>query len=81
MLGLYHRTGRGACGPQFFRPFVCRTGVAETGVRVINLETVVLPNLSSVDDASKVGIRTSGDMSSYWYQIVRVWYENPTPSA
>jgi hypothetical protein len=26
-------------------------------------------------DASQVGIRTSGEMSSHWYQIVRVWYE------
>lgn len=55
--------------------------VAESGVRVINVETVVLPNIESVEDASKIGIRTSGERSSRWYQIVRVWYETSSPSA
>lgn len=50
--------------------------VAQAGVQVINLETVLLPNIKSVEDASQTGIRTSGEMSSYWYQIVRVWYGN-----
>jgi hypothetical protein len=50
--------------------------IAESGVRVINVETVVLPNIDKAEDASEVGIRTSGDMSSYWYQVVRVWYED-----
>ena len=49
--------------------------VSGVGVRVINVETVVLPNIRKVEDASQVGIRTSGEMSSHWYQIVRVWYE------
>ena len=54
--------------------------VAESGVQVINIETVVLPNIESVEDASQVGIRTSGKVSSHWYQIVRVWYEGPNPT-
>ncbi len=58
-----------------------RQWLGEAGVQVINVETVVLPNINSVEDASQVGIRTSGDMSSHWYQIVRVWYESPNPSA
>lgn len=49
--------------------------VAQSRVRVINIETVLLPNITDVADASQTGIRTSGEMSSYWYQIVRVWYE------
>jgi len=38
---------------------------------------VVLPNVESVEDASETGIRTSSEMSSHWYQVVRVWYERP----
>lgn len=49
--------------------------IAESGVRVINVETVVLPNVQNAEEASEVGIRTSGEVSSYWYQVVRVWYE------
>lgn len=55
--------------------------VAESGVRIINVETVVLPNIECVEDASKVGIRTSGEISSHWYQVVRVWYESSKPTA
>jgi hypothetical protein len=53
--------------------------IAESGVNVINVETVVLPNVEQVEDASQVGIRTSGELSSYWFQVVRVWYETETP--
>jgi len=53
----------------------------ETAVKVINVETIVLPNIESVEDASQVGIRTSGELSSYWYQVVRVWYEIPNSSS
>jgi hypothetical protein len=62
---------------------VARAGqwVTESGVRVINVETVVLPNIHTVADASQVGIRTSGEMSSRWYQIVRVWYESANSMA
>jgi len=55
--------------------------IAAAGVKVIGVETIVLPNLAEVDDASQVGIRTSGELSSYWYQVVRVWYETETPPA
>jgi hypothetical protein len=52
--------------------------IAQANVRVINVETVVLPNVKNAEETSKVGIRTSGEMSSYWYQVVRVWFETPT---
>lgn len=54
--------------------------VSEAGLKVFNVETVVLPNIECVEDASQVGIRTSGKMNSRWYQIVRVWYEVPNLS-
>ena len=43
-------------------------------VRVLNVETVVLPNIGNDGKTAEVAIRTSGEMSSYWYQVVRVWY-------
>lgn len=54
--------------------------IEQSGVRIINVETVVLPNIKEVGDASQVGIRTSGERSSHWFQIVRVWYETGPPS-
>ena len=53
--------------------------IAKSGAGVINVETVVLPNVERVEEASQVGIRTSADVSSYWYQVVRVWYEIQDP--
>ncbi len=55
--------------------------IAESGARILNVETVVLPNVKGLEDASEVGIRTSGELSSYWYQVVRVWYQGETPEA
>ena len=56
---------------------VSRAGqwIRGAGVRVINVETVVLPNIKTAEEASNVGIRTSGELGSHWYQVVRVWYE------
>lgn len=54
--------------------------MASSGVRVINLETIVLPNVNTAEEALQTNIRTSGEMSSYWRQFLRVWYEAP-PSA
>jgi hypothetical protein len=53
--------------------------IAERKVRVLNVETVLLPNIDEVADASQVGIRTSGESSSFWYQVIRVWYVGSTP--
>lgn len=54
--------------------------MATSGVQVLNVETVVLPNVNAEGDAMQTNIRTSGEMSSYWRQFLRVWYEAP-PSA
>lgn len=50
--------------------------MAQVGARVVNLETILLPNLKEVADASANGIRTSGESSTRWFQVVRVWYEH-----
>jgi hypothetical protein len=43
---------------------------------VINVETVVLPNIHSAgkEGSKDVQIRISGERSAYWYQFIRVWY-------
>jgi len=51
--------------------------VSASNVRVLNVETVVLPNVKDIQNASEVGIRTSGEMNSFWFQVVRVWYDVP----
>ncbi len=45
-------------------------------VKLVNLETVVLPNIwSRWEEGSKdASIGTSGDMPSRWHQFVRCWY-------
>lgn len=46
-------------------------------VKIINVETVVLPEIwnPSEEGTRDAALRTSGEMSSYWHQFVRVWYE------
>ena len=51
--------------------------ITTSGVQVLNVETLVLPNVSTEAEAQATNIRTSGEMSSYWRQILRVWYEAP----
>lgn len=52
--------------------------IRQSDFRLINVETVVLPNVREVEEASQVGLHTSGEMGTYWFQIVRVWYEIKT---
>jgi len=52
-----------------------RIWLREYKVRVINIETVVLPNLLGVDSASGEPIRIGSETSSTWHQVVRVWYD------
>ena len=50
--------------------------IAEEGVTVINVETVVLPNMHSARESGSEDpdIVISGERSSRWYQFIRVWY-------
>ncbi len=49
-------------------------------IELINIETVILPNIHQSDEegSSDTEIRTSGEMSSYWNQFIRVWYKTKT---
>jgi hypothetical protein len=50
----------------------------ESNVKVLNIETVVLPNIWSryEEGTSDVALGTSGEMPSHWHQFIRVWYRN-----
>jgi hypothetical protein len=51
--------------------------VRQYGVRVLNVETVVLPNIyrRGEEGSTDPHLVTSGEMMSEWFQVVRVWYE------
>ena len=51
--------------------------IRESGIRVVNVETVVLPNIWSrfEEGTSDVALATSGEMPSHWHQFIRVWYQ------
>jgi hypothetical protein len=53
--------------------------IDELQIDVINVETVVLPNLHSPHEEGSrdPGIRASGEMSSMWNQFIRVWFRKP----
>ena len=51
--------------------------IDEQGIRVLSIETVVLPNIWSrfEDGTTDVALGTSGEMPSHWHQFIRVWYQ------
>lgn len=49
--------------------------ISRHGLNVINVETVTLPNVDSEEGSNDSHLRTSGEMSAHWFQIIRVWYE------
>ena len=50
--------------------------IAAENPTIINIETVVLPNLwdTGEEGSEDPDLTTSGDMRSSWHQFVRVWY-------
>ena len=48
-----------------------------SGVRLLKVETVVLPNVHSrwEEGSGDASIRTSGDSPSQWHQFLRCWYQ------
>jgi len=50
--------------------------IKEENIKVINFETVVLPNIWSKHEegSTDVSLGTSGDSPSRWHQFVRCWY-------
>ena len=61
--------------------------IEQNGIDVLNIETVVLPNMHREDGSTDPSLRSSGDVSTFWNQFVRVWYRHdesippPIPSA
>ena len=51
--------------------------IKEFDIKIINVETVVLPNIWSryEEGTADVALGTSGEMPSHWHQFVRVWYQ------
>ncbi len=48
--------------------------IGEHSVEVINIETVVLPEIWREDGTTDTSLTTSGEMMSSWHQFIRVWY-------
>lgn len=48
--------------------------IRDQKVEVLNIETVVLPNMRRGGGTPDTGY-TSSESGSYWYQFVRVWYK------
>ena len=51
--------------------------IKENEIRVLNVDTVVLPNIwSRYEEGSRdPALGISGDSPSHWHQFVRVWYQ------
>jgi hypothetical protein len=51
--------------------------IKENEIHVVNVETVVLPNIwSRYEEGSRdSSLGTSGESPSFWHQFIRVWYE------
>ena len=51
--------------------------IKENEIRVVTMETVVLPNIWSrwEEGTSDPALGVSGEMHSEWHQIIRVWYQ------
>jgi len=49
----------------------------EYDIKVLNIETVVLPNIWSrwEEGSDDTSLGTSGDSPSRWHQFIRCWYE------
>lgn len=52
--------------------------ILENDIKVIGVETVVLPNIWSrwEEGSADASIGTSGDTPSRWHQFVRCWYRD-----
>ncbi|MCA9218200.1 MAG: hypothetical protein KDB27_34265 [Planctomycetales bacterium] len=50
--------------------------IEKNNVNVVNIETVVLPSIHEPHEEGSTDpqLRSSGEYSTYWYQIIRVWY-------
>lgn len=51
--------------------------VHENNIRLVNIETVVLPNIWNrwEEGTTDSSLGSSGDSPSHWHQFVRCWYQ------
>lgn len=50
--------------------------IKEDEIRVVSVETVVLPNIwNRFEEGSRDTSLGVGDSVSFWHQFIRVWYE------
>jgi hypothetical protein len=51
--------------------------LTKEGTEVINIETVLLPNIHDSDEegSEDTMLGTGRESSSHWYQLIRVWYK------
>ena len=68
--------------PATYEPFdaalaLANKWVKENGIRVIQIETVVLPNIWSrwEEGSQDTSLATSGESASHWHQFIRIWYQ------
>ena len=49
---------------------------SSSGKEIINIETVLLPNIHDSDEegSEDTMLGTGRESSSHWYQLIRVWY-------
>ena len=73
--GNYHKQG-------YYRSFKdivfqANNWLKTNDVKLINIETVVLPNIhNAVEDGTEdVALRTSSESINDWHQFVRIWYK------
>jgi hypothetical protein len=57
--------------------------LADHDVQLLNVETVVLPNIWNrwEEGSADAALTTSGESPSRWHQVLRCWYLDPTPAA
>lgn len=48
--------------------------IRDHNIEVLNIETVVLPNMWKAGGSTDMA-HTSSDSGSFWYQFIRVWYK------
>ena len=50
--------------------------ILDNKVKVLNIETVVLPNIwSRYEEGPKDSSLGTGESPSFWHQFIRVWYD------
>lgn len=49
--------------------------INQNAIQVLNVETLLIPDIQNAKDASDARFYIRGDSNYYWCQVVRVWYQ------